>query len=171
MPELGVNIDHVATIRQARKTYEPDPVTAAAIAELAGADVITVHLREDRRHIQDRDVRVLRETVAVPELARGTEPGFPGREPAPGFCWDNDGGVARLTALRVDAIQEYRHGARSSATFREPTVAPPLARARRCCTRPRGRACGLGHASPRAHGCGRLRGQTAAERVRRRCLR
>ena len=65
MPELGVNIDHVATIRQARKTYEPDPVTAAAIAELAGADVITVHLREDRRHIQDRDVRVLRETVQV----------------------------------------------------------------------------------------------------------
>jgi pyridoxine 5-phosphate synthase len=65
MPELGVNIDHVATIRQARKTYEPDPVTAAALAELAGADVITVHLREDRRHIQDRDVRILRETVQV----------------------------------------------------------------------------------------------------------
>ena len=65
MPELGVNIDHVATIRQARKTYEPDPVTAAALAEFAGADVITVHLREDRRHIQDRDVRILRETVQV----------------------------------------------------------------------------------------------------------
>src|SRR5687767_15767767 len=65
MPELGVNIDHVATIRQARKTYEPDPVTAAALCELAGADAITIHLREDRRHIQDRDVRVLRETVAI----------------------------------------------------------------------------------------------------------
>jgi pyridoxine 5-phosphate synthase len=65
MPDLGVNIDHVATIRQARKTYEPDPVAAAALAELAGADVITVHLREDRRHIQDRDVRILRETVTV----------------------------------------------------------------------------------------------------------
>lgn len=65
MPDLGVNIDHVATIRQARKTYEPDPVAAAVLAELAGADVITVHLREDRRHIQDRDVRVLRETVQV----------------------------------------------------------------------------------------------------------
>ena len=65
MPELGVNIDHVATIRQARKTYEPDPVAAAILAELAGADVITVHLREDRRHIQDRDVRMLRETVQV----------------------------------------------------------------------------------------------------------
>jgi pyridoxine 5-phosphate synthase len=63
MRELGVNIDHVATIRQARKTYEPDPVAAAILAELAGADAITVHLREDRRHIQDRDVRVLRETV------------------------------------------------------------------------------------------------------------
>lgn len=63
MPELGVNIDHVATLRQARKTYEPDPVTAAAIAELAGADGITIHLREDRRHIQDRDLRLLRETV------------------------------------------------------------------------------------------------------------
>jgi pyridoxine 5-phosphate synthase len=65
MPELGVNIDHVATIRQARKTYEPDPVAAAILCELAGADAITVHLREDRRHIQDRDVRVLRETVTV----------------------------------------------------------------------------------------------------------
>jgi pyridoxine 5-phosphate synthase len=65
MPELGVNIDHVATVRQARKTYEPDPVWAAAIAELGGADGITLHLREDRRHIQDRDLRVLSETVTV----------------------------------------------------------------------------------------------------------
>jgi len=60
---LGVNIDHIATIRQARRTVEPDPVAAAAIAELAGADGITVHLREDRRHMQDRDVRLLRQTV------------------------------------------------------------------------------------------------------------
>src|SRR5687768_15729132 len=65
MAELGVNIDHVATVRQARRTYEPDPVAAAVLAELGGADTITVHLREDRRHIQDRDLRVLRETVAV----------------------------------------------------------------------------------------------------------
>src|SRR3954462_5643713 len=65
MPELGVNIDHVATLRQARKTYEPDPVAAAALAELGGADAITIHLREDRRHIQDRDLRLLRETVAI----------------------------------------------------------------------------------------------------------
>ncbi len=65
MPLLGVNIDHVATIRQARRTIEPDPVWAAVLAELGGADGITLHLREDRRHIQDRDLRVLRETVQV----------------------------------------------------------------------------------------------------------
>jgi len=65
MATLGVNIDHVATIRQARRTVEPDPVWAAALAELGGADAITVHLREDRRHIQDRDLEVLRATVQV----------------------------------------------------------------------------------------------------------
>lgn len=63
MARLGVNVDHVATVRQARGTMEPDPVTAAALAELAGAQGITVHLREDRRHIQDRDVEILRQTV------------------------------------------------------------------------------------------------------------
>jgi len=63
MVELGVNIDHVATVRQARRTYEPDPVWAAVEAELGGADGITVHLREDRRHINDRDVQLLRQTV------------------------------------------------------------------------------------------------------------
>lgn len=65
MPELGVNIDHVATVRQARRTYEPDPVWAAALAEMGGADGITLHLREDRRHILDRDLRILRQTVTV----------------------------------------------------------------------------------------------------------
>ena len=65
MAKLGVNVDHVATIRQARGGAEPDPVTAASIAELAGADGITVHLREDRRHILDRDLRILKETVTV----------------------------------------------------------------------------------------------------------
>ncbi len=65
MPLLGVNIDHVATVRQARGTDEPDPVWAAMEAELGGADGITFHLREDRRHIQDRDARILRETVGV----------------------------------------------------------------------------------------------------------
>lgn len=62
-PTLGVNIDHIATLRQARQTVEPDPVAAAVIAELAGADGITVHLREDRRHIQERDVGLLRQVV------------------------------------------------------------------------------------------------------------
>jgi pyridoxine 5-phosphate synthase len=66
MPLLSVNIDHVATVREARKTNEPDPVWAAALAEMGGADGITVHLREDRRHIQDRDLRLLLETVALP---------------------------------------------------------------------------------------------------------
>lgn len=63
MAKLGVNIDHVATVRQARGTIEPDPIAAAVLAELAGADGITVHLREDRRHIQDRDVEILRKTI------------------------------------------------------------------------------------------------------------
>ena len=65
MARLEVNVDHVATLRQARLINEPDPVTAAALAELAGADGIIVHLREDRRHIQDRDLEVLRKTVTT----------------------------------------------------------------------------------------------------------
>ena len=65
MIELGVNIDHIATLRQARRTYEPDPVWGAVEAHLGGADGITVHLREDRRHIQDADVRRLRELTQV----------------------------------------------------------------------------------------------------------
>lgn len=65
MIELGVNIDHVATIRQARRTYEPDPVWAAVEAHLGGADGITFHLREDRRHIQDRDVERLADTTQI----------------------------------------------------------------------------------------------------------
>jgi len=73
---LFVNIDHVATVRQARRTDEPDPVRAAVLAELGGADGITVHLREDRRHIQDRDVRLLMETARTGvnlELAASSE--------------------------------------------------------------------------------------------------
>lgn len=65
MIELGVNVDHVATLRQARQSYEPDPVIAAALAEQGGADGITFHLREDRRHIQDRDVELFLQTVTV----------------------------------------------------------------------------------------------------------
>jgi pyridoxine 5-phosphate synthase len=63
MIRLGVNIDHVATVRQARRAHEPDPVAAAVLAMLGGADGITIHLREDRRHIQDRDLRLLRQVV------------------------------------------------------------------------------------------------------------
>ena len=79
MQRLGVNVDHVATLRQARKGTYPDPVTAAALAELSGAGQITIHLREDRRHIQDRDLRILRETcqtllnlemAATPEMVK-----------------------------------------------------------------------------------------------------
>src|SRR5438105_1760374 len=65
MIRLGVNIDHVATLRQARQAQEPDPVAAAVLALLGGADGITVHLREDRRHINDRDVRLLRQVVTT----------------------------------------------------------------------------------------------------------
>ncbi|MFZ5766690.1 MAG: pyridoxine 5'-phosphate synthase, partial [Thermodesulfobacteriota bacterium] len=65
MVKLAINVDHVATLRQARGIAEPDPVLAAGICELAGASGIVVHLREDRRHIQDRDVRILRETVTT----------------------------------------------------------------------------------------------------------
>lgn len=75
-PRLFINIDHVATVREARRTDEPDPVRAAVLAELAGADGITVHLREDRRHIQDRDVELLLRTVRTQvnlELGAGTE--------------------------------------------------------------------------------------------------
>lgn len=79
MAELGVNIDHVATLRQARLGIEPEPVLAAAIAEQNGADQITIHLREDRRHIQERDLRLLKETIqtrlnlemaAVPDMVK-----------------------------------------------------------------------------------------------------
>jgi pyridoxine 5-phosphate synthase len=62
---LGVNVDHVATIRQSRRTQYPDPVAAATLAELAGADQITIHLREDRRHVQERDLQILRRTVST----------------------------------------------------------------------------------------------------------
>src|SRR5687767_9474950 len=65
LPRLGVNVDHVATVRQARKAAYPDPVHAAVLAELGGAAQITIHLREDRRHIQDRDLEILRKTVTT----------------------------------------------------------------------------------------------------------
>ena len=76
MIRLGVNVDHVATLRQARRGREPDPVAAAHECELGGADQLTIHLREDRRHIQDRDLRVLRQTAQTPlnlELGLGED--------------------------------------------------------------------------------------------------
>lgn len=76
MIRLGVNVDHVATLRQARRGREPDPVAAAHECELGGADQLTIHLREDRRHIQDRDLRILRQTAQVPlnlELGLGED--------------------------------------------------------------------------------------------------
>ena len=76
MIRLGINVDHVATVREARKTVEPDPVAAAVAVEMAGADQVTVHLREDRRHIQNRDVRLIREVVRTTmnlEMAATTE--------------------------------------------------------------------------------------------------
>lgn len=89
MPRLYVNVDHVATLRQQRGTRYPDPVAAAVLCELGGADGITVHLREDRRHIQDRDVRVLRETVRGVlnlEMAATDEMLRLAREVKPDFC-------------------------------------------------------------------------------------
>jgi pyridoxine 5-phosphate synthase len=86
---LYVNVDHVATLRQQRGTRYPDPVTAATLCELAGADGITVHLREDRRHVQDRDVRVLKETVGGVlnlEMAATEEMLRIARETKPDFC-------------------------------------------------------------------------------------
>lgn len=89
MVRLYVNVDHVATLRQQRGTRYPDPVAASTLCELAGADGITVHLREDRRHIQDRDVRVLRETVQGVlnlEMAATDEMLRIAREVKPDFC-------------------------------------------------------------------------------------
>jgi pyridoxine 5-phosphate synthase len=89
VPLLGVNIDHIATVRQARGTRYPDPLHAALIAEQAGADAITVHLREDRRHIQDRDVELLREMLHIRmnlEMAATTEMGRIACQVRPSNC-------------------------------------------------------------------------------------
>ncbi len=105
MIELGVNVDHVATVRQARRTYEPDPVWAAVEAHLGGADGITVHLREDRRHIQDEDVRRLRD-LYLPELPRQWEREHPNfrfvpvlSEPAPEDQWAGRTGLVHEAIL------------------------------------------------------------------------
>ncbi len=124
---LGVNIDHVATLRQARMGREPDPVQAAVLAELGGADQITVHLREDRRHIQDRDLELLRNTVqsgldmemaAVPEMvkiARRVGPELVTLVPEKRREITTEGGLnaaGRLPALRKTVTGLQRAGIR-----------------------------------------------------------
>ena len=130
MVRLYVNVDHVATLRQQRDTRYPDPVIAAGLCELAGADGITVHLREDRRHIQDRDVRVLRETVrgvfnlemaATPEMAKIA------LEVRPDFCTlvperrqerTTEGGLdVRGRKAEVEAIARQLTGAGIGVSF------------------------------------------------------
>ncbi|WP_029895235.1 pyridoxine 5'-phosphate synthase [Desulfohalovibrio reitneri] len=117
MPVLAVNVDHVATLRQARMGIEPEPVTAAHLAELAGAHGIIVHLREDRRHIQDRDVRLLREclqsrlnlemaaTEEMRDIALDVKPDSVCLVPEKRQELTTEGGLA--VAGRVDEIKEY----------------------------------------------------------------
>ncbi len=133
---LGVNVDHVATIRQARKATYPDPVTAAALAELAGAEQITIHLREDRRHIQERDLRVLRATVstllnlemaAIPEMVKiayETKPDLVTLVPERREELTTEGGldltVQRETILKV--IKSLRDAEITTSVFIAPDV-------------------------------------------------
>lgn len=117
MPRLSVNIDHIATIRQARKGVEPDPVAAAVIAELAGAEGVIAHLREDRRHVQDRDLRLLRETVrtklnlemaATDEMRRialEVKPDFATLVPEKREELTTEGGLE--VASRIDYMKSY----------------------------------------------------------------
>jgi len=134
MTRLGVNVDHIATLREARKTNEPDPVTAALVAENAGADQITVHLRGDRRHIQDRDVELLRETIKTRlnlEMAATSEMMAFALEVKPDVCTvvpeqpheiTTQGGlncVAHFDPLR-DAIRELMEGGMVVSLFIDP---------------------------------------------------
>lgn len=117
MPRLSVNIDHIATIRQARRGVEPDPVAAAVLAELAGAQGIIAHLREDQRHVQDRDLRLLRETVqtklnlemaATDEMQRialEVKPDFSTLVPEKREELTTEGGLE--VASRVDRMKAY----------------------------------------------------------------
>ena len=143
MPRLGVNIDHVATVRQARGGREPDPVWAAVEAELGGADGITVHLREDRRHVQDRDVRVLRETVrtrlnleaaVAPEMvdfALEIRPDQVTFVPERRQEVTTEGGldVVGQRPRVADAVQRCRAAGLSVSLFIDPTLAQVLAAA------------------------------------------
>ncbi len=134
MARLGVNIDHVATVRQARRTFEPDPVWAAAEAQLGGADGITFHLREDRRHINDRDARLLRQTVTVKlnmEMSTVREIVDIALELKPDQCTlvperreeiTTEGGldVVRLRAQVEPVVRELRSAGMETSAFIEP---------------------------------------------------
>src|SRR5512147_459 len=136
MARLGVNIDHVATIRQARGGIEPDPVAAAAIAELAGADGITIHLREDRRHIQDRDLRLLRQTVKTRlnlemaataemlDIARDVQPNLVTLVPEKRQELTTEGGleVAGNMAFLRDYVRDLRDGDLRVSLFVDPVA-------------------------------------------------
>ena len=137
MPRLEVNIDHVATLRQARLGPEPDPVTAAALAELAGADGIIVHLREDRRHIQDRDLELLRQTVktrlnlemaATPEMltvAREVKPDLVTLVPEKREELTTEGGleVAKNVAFLKNFVQDLKEVGLRVSLFVDPVTA------------------------------------------------
>lgn len=137
MLRLGVNIDHVATLRQTRGGHEPDPVWAAVLAELGGADGVTVHLREDRRHIQDRDVRLLKETVrvrlnleisvdpAVVAVALALKPHQVTLVPERRAELTTEGGldVAGRTRLVADAVARCRDGGIEVSLFVDPNPA------------------------------------------------
>ena len=134
MPKLGVNIDHVATVRQARGVIYPDPVAAAALVELAGADGIVCHLREDRRHIQDRDLRLLREVVqtqlnlemaATEEMIRialATKPNIVTLVPEKREELTTEGGLDVIKSFRSlkKAIQRLQKGAIPVSLFVDP---------------------------------------------------
>ena len=117
MPKLSVNIDHIATIRQARKGTEPDPIAAAVLAELAGAEGIIAHLREDRRHVQDRDMRLLREIVQtklnmemaatgeMQRIALDIKPDFSTLVPEKREELTTEGGLE--VAARIDFMKAY----------------------------------------------------------------
>ena len=134
MPRLGVNIDHVATIRQARGVIYPDPIIAAGIVELAGADRIVCHLREDRRHIQDRDLRILREIIqtqlnlemaATEEMVRialATKPNIVTLVPEKREELTTEGGldVIKFFPSLKKAVQRLRKGGISVSLFVDP---------------------------------------------------
>jgi pyridoxine 5-phosphate synthase len=133
MAELGVNIDHIATIRQARMGIEPEPLLAAAIAEQNGADQITIHLREDRRHIQDRDLKILKETIQTRlnlemattkemiEIAREIKPDTVTLVPEKREELTTEGGLL-LTKEHEKQIKELKDAGIEVSVFIEPDI-------------------------------------------------